>query len=225
MVTTYPVSLAYRKPQTHQQHQLVFTDGMSIAVPARTTTCRAPRSLVAGLLVVVAALVGGLGYQSFAASSSTAASSDEAIGAVPAGTTIFDDAVPGVARLDPGLLAALRGAAHDAADGGVTFVVDSGWRSPEYQERLLDKAVAKYGSREDAARWVATPTTSAHVSGHAVDLAHSDATAWLSDHGAAYGLCQIYGNEPWHFELRPAAVERGCPARFADPTHDPRMQP
>ena len=27
----------------------------------------------------------------------------------------------------------------------------------------------------------------------------------------AYGLCQIYGNEPWHFELRPEAVEQGCP--------------
>ena len=33
------------------------------------------------------------------------------------------------------------------------------------------------------------------------------ATAWLSEHGAAYGLCQIYGNEPWHYELRPDAGE------------------
>ena len=43
-------------------------------------------------------------------------------------------------------------------------------------------------------------------------------------HGAAYGLCQIYGNEPWHYELRPAAGDHGCPALYADPTHDPRMQ-
>ena len=40
----------------------------------------------------------------------------------------------------------------------------------------------------------------------------------------AYGLCQIYGNEPWHFELRPDAVDHGCPPTYADPTHDPRMQ-
>ena len=39
-----------------------------------------------------------------------------------------------------------------------------------------------------------------------------------------YGLCQIYGNEPWHYELRPEAIDRGCPPMYADPTHDPRMQ-
>ena len=46
----------------------------------------------------------------------------------------------------------------------------------------------------------------------------------LSEHGRAYGLCQIYGNEPWHYELRPEAIAHGCPAMYADPTHDPRMQ-
>jgi hypothetical protein len=48
--------------------------------------------------------------------------------------------------------------------------------------------------------------------------------AWLLKHGAEYGLCQIYRNEPWHYELRPAAIEQGCPRMYADPTHDPRMQ-
>lgn len=55
---------------------------------------------------------------------------------------------------------------------------NSGWRSPEYQDRLRD----------------------------------------------AYGLCQIYENEPWHDELRPASIARGCPQVYADPTQDPRMQ-
>jgi hypothetical protein len=144
-------------------------------------------------------------------------------GAVPEGATVFDEWVPGVANLDPALLDALRRAAAYAADDGVRFVVDSGWRSPAYQERLLDEAVAKYGSEREAARWVATPTTSAHVSGDAVDLG-TDAAAWLSRHGAGYGLCQTYGNEAWHYELRPEAVDAGCPTPFADPTHDPRMQ-
>lgn len=70
---------------------------------------------------------------------------------------------------------------------------------------------------------MATPTTSAHVSGDAVDVGPSDAAAWLTRHGARYGLCRTYDNEPWHFELRRAAVDDGCPARYADPTEDPRM--
>jgi zinc D-Ala-D-Ala carboxypeptidase len=148
----------------------------------------------------------------------------EADGAVPDGTTVFDNGVPGVAKLDPDLLGALRRAATVAAGYGVEFHVDSGWRSPAYQEQLLREAVSEYGSEAEAARWVAAPNKSAHVSGDAVDIGPSDAAAWLSGHGAEYGLCQIYGNEPWHYELRPEAIANGCPAMYADPTHDPRMQ-
>jgi D-alanyl-D-alanine carboxypeptidase len=146
----------------------------------------------------------------------------EAGGAVPSGTTVFDDEVPGVARLDPALLAALRRAATDAGGEGVDFIVNSGWRSPAYENQLRRDAIAKYGSEAEAARWVATGTTSPHVSGDAVDLGSAGA-AWLSAHGATYGLCQIYRNEPWHYELRPEAIEHGCPAKYADPTQDPRM--
>lgn len=148
----------------------------------------------------------------------------EADGAVPYGTTVFDDAVVGVANLDPALLAALRQAATDAARDGVAFFVDSGWRSPEYQAQLFREAVSNYGSAAAAARWVATPDTSAHVSGDAVDIGDRDATAWLSERGARYGLCQIYGNEPWHYELRPEAIDDRCPPVYADPAHDPRLQ-
>jgi hypothetical protein len=144
-------------------------------------------------------------------------------GAIRDGTTVFDGTVPGVAKLDPDLLSALRRAATEAAGAGVRFTVDSGWRSSAYQEQLLQQAVSKYGSEAEAARWVATPQTSAHVKGEAVDIGSSGAT-WLSTHGAAYGLCRIYGNEPWHYELRSEAVDHGCPPVYADPTHDPRMQ-
>jgi D-alanyl-D-alanine carboxypeptidase len=201
---------------------------------------------VAGLLVVLGAIAAALGHQLPGSSSSPESSSaaspidaprsehrgprsghhralGEADGAVPDGTTVFDDDVPGVAKLDPGLLGAVRRAATDAAGDGVDLVVDSGWRSPEYQEQLLREAVLKYGSEAEATRWVATPSTSPHVSGEAVDIGPSAAAAWLSERGAAYGLCQIYGNEPWHYELRPDAIEHGCPPRYADPTHDPRM--
>jgi zinc D-Ala-D-Ala carboxypeptidase len=148
----------------------------------------------------------------------------EADGALPDGATVFDDDFPAVANLDPALLGALRRAATDAAGDGVEFFVNSGWRSPEYQEQLLQEAVSEYGSEAEAARWVATAETSPHVSGDAVDIAPSDATAWLSEHSARYGLCQVYDNEPWHYELRPEAIDHGCPPMYADPTQDPRMQ-
>jgi D-alanyl-D-alanine carboxypeptidase len=109
---------------------------------------RIRRILVAGLLVVTAAIGAALGYQLLASSSSTAASPTdvlrsedrglrsehrgalgEADGVVPDGATVFDDEIPGVANLDPDLLGALRQAATDAADDGVEFFVDSGWRS------------------------------------------------------------------------------------------------
>ncbi|ROP42209.1 M15 family metallopeptidase [Saccharothrix texasensis] len=146
-------------------------------------------------------------------------------GAVPHPVTVFDDETPAVANLRPELLGALRRAATAAAADGVEVLVNGGWRSPEYQERLFREAVAKYGSAGEAARWVASPGTSAHVSGDAVDLGPPAARAWLSEHGAEHGLCQVYRNEPWHYELRPEAVVDGCPPMYADPTHDPRMRP
>jgi zinc D-Ala-D-Ala carboxypeptidase len=219
---------------------------------ARTKTrrIRIRRIGVTGLLVVIAAIA-AVSYQWPASSSSTAAphipvprrehraplgetggaapdgrlgALGEADGAVRDGTTVFDDEVPGVAKLDSDLLGALRRAAADAAGDGVSFYVESGWRSRAYQERLLREAISKYGSEEQATRWVATPDTSAHVSGNAVDIGPSGAAAWLSERGAAYGLCRIYRNEPWHYELRPEAIDHGCPAMYADPTQDPRTQ-
>jgi hypothetical protein len=136
----------------------------------------------------------------------------------------IDQADPGIANLDPDLRAALLDAATDAAGDGVTVRVNSGWRSPEDQERLLRDAVIEYGSEQEAARWVATVETSAHVSGDAVDIGELDATLWMEEHGAVHGLCQIYDNEPWHFELVPEAADAGCPDLYHDPTEDPRMQ-
>ncbi|HEX2362071.1 MAG TPA: M15 family metallopeptidase [Jiangellaceae bacterium] len=151
---------------------------------------------------------------------------DEADGFIPDGArvSVFDEEKPAVGRLDPALLDALRRTATDAAADGVGLRINSGWRSPEYQQQLWRDAVADYGSPAEAARWVSTAETSAHVSGDAVDIGPPSAAAWLSEHGAAHGLCQIYSNEPWHYELRPEAVDDGCPPMYADPTEDPRMQ-
>jgi D-alanyl-D-alanine carboxypeptidase len=232
---------------------------MDHAAPAGTTR-RIPRVLVAGLLVVIAAIAAAIGYPLLVSSSSTPAPEivqppradgpwvlipptdlptgheprrlrdghrgalGEADGLLLDGASVFDDETPAVANLDPSLLNAVRRAATDAVKDGVEFQVNSGWRSPAYQEQLLREAVSEYGSKEEAARWVAIPSRSAHVSGDAVDIGPVGATAWLSKHGAHYGLCQIYRSEPWHYELRPEATRRGCPPMYADPTHDPRMQ-
>ena len=139
--------------------------------------------------------------------------------------TVFDVDRVAVGNLDPALLAALQRAATDAEGDGVTFLVNSGWRSPALQGRLLQDAIAEYGSEAEARRWVATAETSAHVSGDAVDLGPLPTLDWIAQRGWRYGLCQIYGNESWHYELRPEALTDGCPEMYTDPTEDPRMQP
>jgi hypothetical protein len=115
--------------------------------PARTTARRIPRILVAGLLVVVAAIAAASGYRLLASSATTAAlpvdvprSSGllpplpspprdehrgplgEADGAVPDGTTVFDDEIPGVANLDPALLGPLRQAPQTMAPSSTSPV-------------------------------------------------------------------------------------------------------
>jgi zinc D-Ala-D-Ala carboxypeptidase len=213
---------------------------MAHNAPGRTPNRRTARTLIASLLVA-AAITAAIGHQWSASSSAPSTDATEPLeqrppashhsrrvaldetGRVRGGVTVFDDETPAVTKLDPALLGALRHAATDAAAHGVELLVNSGWRSVAYQEQLLRDAISKYGSEEEASRWVATPKTSAHVSGHAVDIGPSAAAAWLSKHGSGYGLCQIYRNEAWHYELRPAAADRGCPPMYADPTHDPRM--
>lgn len=138
--------------------------------------------------------------------------------------TVFDVDRVAVGNLDPALLAALQRAASDAEGDGVTFRVNSGWRTPALQERMLQDAIVQYGSEAEARRWVATAETSEHVTGDAVDLGPLPALDWLAQRGWRYGLCQIYANETWHYELRPDAADEGCPEMLADPTADPRMQ-
>src|SRR3954452_17655949 len=96
---------------------------MTYGERTRTTTSRTRIRWirVAGVLVVIAAIPVVLGYQLLASSASTGPSFStvappldiprsehrgelgEAGGAVPDGTTVFDDEIPGVANLDPAL--------------------------------------------------------------------------------------------------------------------------
>ncbi|MCP1428629.1 M15 family metallopeptidase [Microbacterium foliorum] len=195
----------------------------------RSTLGRHRLTALLGVALVAAALVGAvflIGQQSLAAAAApSAASLTEADGVirVEGEVSVFDE-TPAVTNLDAELLTAVREAATVAAEDGVDMHVNSGWRSAAYQQVLRQDAVDQYGSEEEAARWVATPENSEHVSGDAVDLGPLAAQDWLSRRGAEFGLCQIYANERWHFELRPAAVANGCPLMYDDPTADPRTQ-
>ncbi len=140
------------------------------------------------------------------------AATDSTGGWIPDGQTLtpFDVSNPALAQLDPSLLTAIQDAARAAAAQGVDLRITSGWRSKGFQQRLFDDAVRKYGSVDIARQFVASPDVSKHVVGQAVDVAPVDADKWLIRNGAQFGLCQIYANELWHFEL--AVDEQGnCP--------------
>jgi LAS superfamily LD-carboxypeptidase LdcB len=141
----------------------------------------------------------GMGSQDTA----SASADDTAEGGLPNGQRLspFDLSSPAVNRLDPALLDAIQRATQSAADHGITIGLTSGWRSPEFQQRLYDEAVVQYGSPDIASQYVASPQVSKHVVGKAVDVGPAAADDWLIRNGLAFGLCQIYANEIWHFEL------------------------
>ncbi|CAH0233914.1 D-alanyl-D-alanine dipeptidase [Microbacterium oxydans] len=217
----------------------------TISIPRARRPHHVRRLIVIAVLLAVAAIITLAVQQSLSAASAAVFSGPQAPQGGPSGEiggsvlapseadgvirdgdqpTVFDIDRVAVGNLDPALLAALQRAATDAEADGVVLLVNSGWRSPALQERMLQDAVVQHGSEEEASRWVASAATSAHVSGEAVDLGPLPTLDWLAQRGARYGLCQIYGNESWHYELRPDAVNEGCPEMYADPTEDPRMQ-
>ena len=89
-------------------------------------------------------------------------------------------------------------------------------RSPGRRASAPRDADSEYGSEEEAARW-SPPRTRLLRVGNAVDIEPFDATAWLSKHGAEFGLCQIHRNQPWHYELRPKRPATVAPPCM--PTH------
>lgn len=198
----------------------------SSSTPSSSTRRRrwlpdSPRRRAAALALVTAAVTAlvvaapDLSSRQVVGAVLTPSAGDGDGGAIPHGGLPVDSRETAVAALDDDLLAAVRAAAADAAVDGIEVRITSGWRSRGYQQRLLDRAERTYGSLEEARRWVATPDTSSHVTGDAVDVGPTDAAYWMAEHGSRYGLCQVYANEIWHYELltRPGGT---CPEARPD---------
>jgi hypothetical protein len=175
--------------------------------------------VVLGAVVLLGALLAGLAIALPRSSAATTAPG-VADGYIPDDDPIspFGDA-PAVARLRPALRDALRSAARDARLDGVDLVVTSGWRDQRYQDWLRERAIAR-GGEERASETVAAGSTSRHLTGDAVDVGPLAADSWMQQHGARYGLCQIYANEMWHYELA-TGPGGSCPPPFANASSRP----
>ncbi|MFE4462330.1 D-alanyl-D-alanine carboxypeptidase family protein, partial [Nocardia tengchongensis] len=90
-----------------------------------------------------------------------------------------------------------------------------GYRTPAEQEALWEDGLQTYGSPEAARRWVLPPSESTHVTGQAIDVGPREGAQWLEDNGSHWGLCRMYDNEWWHFELA-TAPDTACPLRLPD---------
>lgn len=191
--------------------------------PVRTTarTTRAGRRRRTARRVYAGLVVAGLGASAVAVvqlvdPSSSGASPVPATSSVPAPPGAEDAAEAG--GIDPGLQQRFDDAQAAARADGVELWITSGRRSAAEQQELVDRAVERHGSLEEAKRWVLPPETSEHVAGTAIDVGPTEGAYWLQQHGRDFGLCQTYANEVWHYE---AATEPGgeCPPMHDDASH------
>lgn len=111
---------------------------------------------------------------------------------------------------------------YDANNNGINIIVDSAFRSGNYQQMILDKVISEKGN--EAYKLVALPGTSEHQTGLAVDFAiyengiynddikEDDKEAiWLKDNAWKYGFILRYPKgkeditgftfEPWHYRF------------------------
>ncbi len=105
-----------------------------------------------------------------------------------------------------------------ARKDGINLVITSGFRTAARQDYLFKRAIQKYGSAEEASKWVLPPSKSHHPDGIALDInypGNPGDTKWLEVNGYKYGLCRVYKNEWWHFEPVIAPGEP-CPPLVAN---------
>ena len=136
----------------------------------------------------------------------------------PLGETEIVEGTERPEEINPLVLARFLSAQAAAKELGIELSIDSGYRSPEKQNYLYQRAIKTYKSAEEAMKWVLPSDLSRHPWGLALDvnLNHDKSGAtWLEANGAAFGLCRVYVNEWWHFE--PLTAPGGiCPPLLPD---------
>ncbi|MEE4163185.1 MAG: M15 family metallopeptidase [Woeseiaceae bacterium] len=145
---------------------------------------------------------------------------EEAVRLVDAGPNLIGRKV----ELDPDAHAAWLAMADAAAADGVTLLLVSGFRSWEYQARLIRKKLNAGQSIEEILTVNAAPGFSEHHTGRAIDIASpgsrplteefesSDGFRWLTRNAARFGFRMSYPRdnalgiiyEPWHWTWHPA---------------------
>ena len=122
--------------------------------------------------------------------------------------------------LDKQLMNRFKAAQAAAKKDGQALYIASGFRTLSRQQTLFAQAVRRYGSVQEASKWVAPPLVSHHPWGVAIDVNYPDepvGAGWLEVNGSKFGLCRIFENEWWHFEPVIAPGWK-CPALVPDAT-------
>ena len=125
-------------------------------------------------------------------------------------------------RLTPETATAWRAMVEAAAADGVTLMIVSGFRSVDYQARLIRKKINSGQKISDILEVNTAPGHSEHHTGRAVDIASpgsrplteefedSEAFRWLTRRAAEFGFSMSYPRdnprgivyEPWHWALK-----------------------
>ena len=124
-------------------------------------------------------------------------------------------------ELDKQLMYRFKAAQAAAKKEGQIIYIVSGYRTLSRQKTLFANAIRRYGSIEEASKWVAPPLVSHHPWGTAIDVNYPDepvGAGWLEVHGYKFGLCRVFENEWWHFEPTIAPGWK-CPALVPDATY------
>ncbi len=108
--------------------------------------------------------------------------------------------------------------ADAAQKDSIYLIVDSGYRSGSFQNRIIKRRMAEGTTFEEVIRFVAPPGYSEHETGYAVDLvpsearfAHTKIYLWLIENGSNYGFYETIPEdttgetywESWHWTFSP----------------------
>lgn len=153
----------------------------------------------AGTVTITGGIGGGLGQQLAGASSRFGG---DAMEVLKGASNTSQGALEG---LQPALQQSVAGLISDvqARFGDASISIQSGFRTVARQAELWAQALDKYGSADEARKWVAPPGKSQHNVGGAVDLGYAspEVMQYAHQRAGAHGLAFPLDNENWHVEL------------------------